>query len=391
MAAINATILKNFNKAGARLLEKITKTPLEKVNWHYGNKEHSVMLAFHGMQPPQEAVYGSYVRGETSFGQRSFERISFFDENGKIMQCYDKQFVGDDKSPLIKLTAYSWRGGFFKSLRSNAYSFGGGERSTNCVVLGPKGLGGIRATSTLKPQDGTVFVEAGRNKDLPATEHIADKFETEIHEIGRKNPKTYKRTTFYEPSTGVFKPLKGEGKNLTSEEMATLDADSYLPLRIQNSGINSYEYIAKDAFHNQGIPLDTNVYYDSRYLDSIGVNACSHEDGIIFEDQARNIPFATNAANHEARHIKQLEIIKDYEAGRITDPLTVQRAKQYQYEAGNYVDGQADYLEYKNQLMEQEAQECGYSAQNIQEQVEKNLEGVFPLIWRTFGYYNKMV
>lgn len=389
MVTVNTTMLRAFNKAGARLLQKVTKAPIEDNIFYLGDTPFNAgKAAFHGITPPKGAVTGSFVQGEKAFGKEGFEIVSFFDESGKLIQRHNRQLASSQEKPVLSSIAnYIWGRngtGSITTLKSHTSTFQNGKciaESSRHVLADSCHANATVAQSTLTKNKGIVFTEMGRDKTLFGTKHMADRFETEIKQTGKiSNPKKYTRTTFYEPSTGVFMPLKGKGQNLTAEEMAVLDSDTYLPLRIQCNGINPYEYVAKDAFYNQGIPLNTSITYSNAYLDRIGAGGGANKSGVIFRENGHDTSLAVSVANHEARHIKQFEIIRDYQAGKITDPSTIEKARIYQYENNNYITPGRNQDGYRNQLIEREAYDCGNKVLDTQEQLEKRIDKIFPRI-----------
>ena len=99
--------VKAFNKAGARLLSKETNVKVvEKIRNLNGQPFVMGKMPFHGLKPPKEAVSANFVQGETHFGQERFCIVSFFDENGKLIERSRFNHIGD-KVELASHTQYN--------------------------------------------------------------------------------------------------------------------------------------------------------------------------------------------------------------------------------------------------------------------------------------------
>lgn len=387
--------IKAFNKAGARLLQKTTKTPLEENVFVMGNETISMgKKLFHGITPPKTAATASYVQGERAFGKEGFEIVSFFDDSGKLIQRHRlSQTPNKTKPHLDSITNYSRfcerdslnrDDVFFTHIQSFQNDKLISDKFTSLILdyTKPVGTIGTKTTTTLNKGSHVIFDNVGRNMDIPATKHLADRFDVQIETVGRHLPKkSYEQKTLYSPLTGNFTRIYGKGKNLTCGELQILNSDRYLPLRI-HKGINTYEYLMKDACFNQNIPLNTPLNYvqvknrlPSASTDGRVLNIEYLED----MPKGSRIEHAVDCLNHEGRHLYQRRMVADLESGKITDPVLRRKAETYKYEFDNYFgDYVKDYARYRNQIIEREAFEAGEKAGKQQYNIRRKIQEMFP-------------
>ena len=385
-----------FNKAGGRLLQKTTRTPLEEKVFVMGGETINVgKKLFHGIIPPKIASTASYVYGERAFGKEGFEIVSFFDDSGKLIQRHRLSTTPTQtqtKPHLDSITDYSYSREhgdlnrddlFFTHTQSfqNNRLISDNFTSLTLDYTKPVGTMGTKTSCTLNKGSDVIFDNVGRNMDIPATKHLADRFDVKIETIGHhRSKKSYEQKTLYSPSTGIFTRIYGKGKNLTSEELQLLNSDRYLPLRFHHK-INRYDYLVKDACAKQGAPLDTPLTYTR--IESIWPGASTNGHSINIEYlgnswKGARIDDAVNFLNHEAKHIYQFRLVADLESGKITDPILRRQAETYKYEFNNYCNANKDYARYRNQVVEKEAFEVGEKAGKEQYLFRRNLQKVFP-------------
>lgn len=386
--------IKAFNKAGARVLQKITRMPLEENVFVMDDKTFSIgKKLFHGITPPKKASTASFVQGERAFGKEGFEIVSFFDDSGKLIQRHRLSTTSTRTKPHLGSITYYQQ---YRERSSNiddifitqTQSFYDGKLKSDewtalaLVYTKPTGTIGTKVTCTLNKGSDVVFDNIGRNMDITATKHLADRFDVKLETVGRHIPKKfYEQKTLYNPSIGTFSRIYGKGKNLTSKELQVLNSDRYLPLRI-HKGINTYEYLMKDACFNQSIPLNTPLNYVQI---KNRLPSASTDGRVLNIEYLQNIPKgarieeAVDCLNHECRHIYQHRMVTNLEKDKITDPVLRHKAETYKYEFDNYFgDYVTDKARYRNQLIEKEAFEVGEKATREQYNIRRKIQEIFP-------------
>lgn len=393
--AISAGSIRTFNKAGARLLQKIAKTPLEEqVFMMDGMSINMGKKLFHGITPPKTASSASFVQGEKAFGKEGFEIVSFFDDSGKLIQRHRLSTTPAQTKPHKgSITKYSrlCEGSslnkddlFFTHTQSFQNDKLVSDKFTSLILDYTKPIGtiGTKTTCTLNKGSDVIFDNVGRNMDTSATKHLADRFDVKLDTVGRNIPKkSYEQKTLYNPSTGAFTRIYGKGNNLTGEELQLLNSDRYLPLRI-HKGIKTYEYLMKDACFNQNIPLNTPLNYVQikNRLPSASANGqVLNIEYLEKIPKGARIEQAVDCLNHEGKHIYQHRMVADLEKGKITDPVLRRKAETYKYEFNNYFgDYVKDNARYKNQLVEKEAFDVGEKAAREQYNIRMKIQKMFP-------------
>lgn len=396
-----------FNKAGARLLQKSTGIKIKEQVINLDGKPFSLgFKPVHGAKPPQNAATASYSQVERKFGEEKIDIVSFFDDNGKLIQRQRfiepkgaKRYlesVSDYKNTPVRTSTYMDKTtveqevfychtqSFKPNGKLNKDSF------SNVSIDHQKNLYG-RSDSTLKTDCIGIFESANRNSELPGTLHKADLFETKLQQWSKNSPRQiYERKIIYNPSTGNFTPISSKGKNLTQNEINLLNQDKYLPLRF-HPRLNSYEYLKKDAFAAQNIPLDTKIKYEKISKDTTTQTAGYVRDNdpstihFIYRDGHQQHPgflhTAANNLNHESRHIWQYRLVDDLKNGKIQNPelKKMAQALKESFEKPR-ITPEKDMNGYMQQFHETDAYKAGDSAGDIVWEGTKNLRKVFKTI-----------
>lgn len=338
--------ISTFNKAGARLLQKQIGIKLEKQIINLGGEQMSLgFKRVQGIKPPENAATASFVQGERKFGQESFDIVTFFDEQGNIIQRHRFVKPINEKSRRLEsisdyrrkpIESCTYQGNttvLSESFQCHTQSFkpDGKIKSDSFSNLGIDYQRNIytRTDSALLSACRGFFESAGRNYETPATLHLADVFKTKIQQWGKQLPKkSYETEIIYNPSTGTFAPIYSKSQNLTKSEIDLLKQDKYIPLRF-NPKLNSVEYMKKDAFAEQQIPLDTKIVFEQISKKTKASAAAYVRDNdpttiyIIFKEGTQQHPCcihnAANILNHESRHIWQHRLVDALDKNQITD------------------------------------------------------------------------
>ena len=315
-----------FNKSRARLLTKET-----------GVKFVSGQNVFHGVRLPEGAVSGSFVQGERKYGKEGFSILSFFDNEGRLIDRRRFNIINGQAKETshsiytnVNVRASQHNGKLKTEQKLFRRTTFDREKETNeCLNIfiddmhtdAPKVT---RAITTYEPLGGNKYAEKVRGAlgDFPPIPTVADRFTFSIEEFGKGiKHKLFKSKVDYSGTNGHFYTFKTpiETKNLTEQEIAQLSADRYLPLKI-HSGINRYKFLKRDVFENMGIHPDFPVKYEKGkgYGNPDGGYNPKHDSFkfSIGQNERIQVPFDTTLSTlaHETRHKHQYDLMDEYSA-----------------------------------------------------------------------------
>ncbi len=368
--------VKAFNKAGARLLSKETNVKLvEKIRNLNGQPFVMGKMPFHGLKPPKEAVSANFVQGENHFGQEGFSIVSFFDENGKLIERSRFNHIGD-KVELASHTQYNSQirvtnvngsadvishnklTDFFKdgkNIQSEDFRAIIDYETNNPVVT--------RSILTKRKGKGNIwFEQANRDSSVAATPHRTDRYTVNIEQVGKGlQKKSYKANYDFSPNGHFYSDFTGkvEANGLTTDEIKMLRKDKYLPVRLMRNPVERCEHLKKDIFERTGISQKTEVeYYYGK-----GANVGGISDGgkiHINVGVLNHIDSFIERLAHESRHEWQYDIVQALKQGKINDPKLKKMAEDLKYA---FEHKPADYYKhgesYYNCLFEKDAYAWG--------------------------------
>lgn len=400
-----------FNKAGARLLQKQTGIKLEKQIINLGGEPMSLgFKRVQGVKPPENAATASFVQGERKFGQESFDIVTFFDKEGKIIQRHRfvkpineqgrrLESVSDYRRTPVSTSTYQGKTTVLSEsfqCRTQAFKPDGKIKSDSFSALGIDYQKGVytKTDSELLPACIGFFESAGRNYKTPATLHLADVFKTKIQQWGKQlSKKSYETEIIYNPSTGTFAPIYSKGQNLTKNEIDLLKQDKYIPLRFHPK-LNSVEYMKKEAFAQQQIPLDTKIEFEqiSKETKKTAAGYVSDNDPttihIIYREGCQQHPATIHTTadilNHEGRHVWQHQLVEALDKNQITDPHLKKLAESLKEAFSKpRINPDKDLDGYMNQFHEKDAYNIGDAACDAVYQGYDNLRQIFKNIMAT--------
>ena len=387
--------VKAFNKIGARLLTKETSVKLEEEVFNMGGTFFSMgKKLFHGVTPPKGAVTGSFVQGETQFGQKGFSIVSFFDDSGKLLERsrfshirdkvelashtqYNSRILGTSNGKVSDV-AYKKFTNFFKDVKiiktedvNTIVDYSTSSPTvTKSIVTNSKGKGNIW------------YEQAGRNVSIASTKHLTDRLDVIIEQIRKGiQKKSYKASYDFSPNGHFYTDFTGkiQTEGLTPEQVKMLREDKYLPVRLMSERKQQCEYIKKDIFENTGISQRTEIECISdpkartgghTDIDKIQINT----------GRSRSFSSFIDTIAHESRHVWQHDLVLALERGEIKDPKLKKFAEELKYA---FEHRPSDYYElgenYRKTLFEKDAYAWGDSYEKTFNISEAPLPKIFNL------------
>ena len=395
---VSVKALHAFNKFGNRLLFKETNVVLQDKVRKLADGTIIKMgkNCFHSVKPPEGAESASFAEVERAFGKENFQIITFFDKDGKIFlrQRYFKDStmnnsVLESSSEYLHMIRESLNNTPTKEhFRTFTRTFNGKDivkdkytmLTTDIDRYGKKSA--IKTSCEHIPNRYIFFDSLNRNTTSPAFPCRADTFDIEIKELGnRLSPKSYNSRRIYCPLSGNWTVMRGEGSNITQEELKLLNADRYMPLRFHKE-LNSYEYIKKDAFARQNIPLDTRVEYE-KIAPSLEQEASTNGSRINVQycgaiPNPHKLMDGIKNINHEARHIWQYRLVDSLNKGQINNPKTKELALKFKESLARPYNAHTEYEKYMASAHERDAYKVGDAVGDEFYSQSQQLSNIFP-------------
>lgn len=171
---------------------------------------------------------------------------------------------------------------------------------------------------------------------------------------GKKTKEIYQRSTGTPNSINTVVETTGFG--VTKEELKQATSNPYFYAMFKNS-IQMAKAAKTRAFENQGIPQDTPFVltplkgYGGVYRpqsNKICLNATSIKQGWHRSMIASSI-------EHEARHKWQYMLVEKLDKGLLTNPKEIKMAKEFKHNFANYIPKSKGYEAYESQPIEADA------------------------------------